>query len=97
MNEVAIIKINDSETKSLIAAEILEDLPQWFGLPERTKEYIEEVYHLPMWAAFDKNHAVGFITLKESSQYTAEIHCMGVKRVIPKSWDRTSSVTRIGA
>mgnify|MGYP003314096742 CR=1 FL=1 len=33
--------INNAEQKESIARIILEQLPEWFGLPDSTKEYIE--------------------------------------------------------
>lgn len=73
-------KIEDQQLKEKIAKEILLDLPEWFGLPESTQEYIEEAKELPFWVAKDKNKYLGFITLKETSIDSAEIHCMGVKK-----------------
>lgn len=46
-------KIKNKEEKKEIARVILEDLPEWFGLPESTENYIEEGEDLPFWAAFE--------------------------------------------
>lgn len=73
-------EIADSAVKASIAAEILADLPEWFGLPESTAGYITESGKLPFWAAFAGDKAVGFIVLKETSPHTAEIYVTGVKR-----------------
>ena len=70
--------ITDSNLKESIATHILADLPDWFGLPESTKDYIEQSRERPFWAAYRNNEAVGFIVLKETSNYTAEIYVMGV-------------------
>ena len=70
--------ITDSDLKENIATLILADLPQWFGLPESTKEYIEQSQQMPFFAAYQRNKPVGFIVLKESSKYTAELFVMGV-------------------
>lgn len=74
-----IIQVENPKEKAQIVAEVLYDLPQWFGLPESTKAYIEESRDLPLWAAMDKDEIIGFITIQETSKSTIEIHCMGVK------------------
>ena len=70
--------ITDKETKKSIASAILNQLPEWFGLPDSTHEYINSSQTMPFWAAYKNDTPVGFITLKETSQYSAEIYVMGV-------------------
>jgi ribosomal protein S18 acetylase RimI-like enzyme len=58
---------------------ILRTLPQWFGIPEATEQYLKDIEGLPtLTASFDRD-AVGFLTLREHSEYAAEIHVMGVR------------------
>ena len=45
-----VTEIFDAQQKKQIAAEILQQLPDWFGLPESTKRYIEESAGMPFWA-----------------------------------------------
>jgi len=71
-------KIDDVKVKGAIAANILADLPGWFGLPDSTAHYIEESCHMPFWAHFDGDMPVGFLALKETGKTTAEIFVMGV-------------------
>ena len=71
-------QITDKDRKEQIARRILLALPDWFGLPESTKAYIESSRELPFWAAFEDGEAVGFLTLKETGPKTVEIHVMGV-------------------
>ena len=78
MNNQMIKEILDSSIKESIARLILNDLEEWFGMPEYTKEYIENSNSMPFFAAYDHKEAVAFISLKETSKYTAEIYCMGV-------------------
>lgn len=80
INNIYIENIKDSEEKSKIVEEVLLDLPEWFGLPESTKSYIEESKELPLLAAKDNNNVIGFITLKETSEDVCEVHCMGIKK-----------------
>ena len=73
-------RVEDPEEKAEIVSEVLLDLPEWFGLPESTKAYINGSRQLPLWAARKHEEIVGFITLRESSPETGDIHCLGVKK-----------------
>ena len=73
-------QIHDSDTKADIAEKILNDLPEWFGIPEYTKDYIGKSKDLPFFAAYDHDQAIGFIVLKATSQSTGDIYCMGVQK-----------------
>lgn len=66
--------IADPSEKARIAEKILTALPDWFGIAESRNEYIEMSRDLPFWA----NDEDGFIVLKPTSRYTAEICVMGV-------------------
>lgn len=72
--------ITDKKQKEKIAESVLLDLPEWFGLPESTREYIEKSQNMPFWAAMEGENPRGFIVLKETSPHTAEIYVMGVKK-----------------
>ena len=72
-------KIEDAELKASIVKDILIGLPNYFGLPESTANYIEESKELDLWAAIFNGEYIGFITLKRTSEDCGEIHCMGVK------------------
>ncbi|MGI6667235.1 MAG: GNAT family N-acetyltransferase [Bacillota bacterium] len=80
MQDSLIAQVEDLGEKARIVSEVLLDLPDWFGLPESTKAYIEQSKHLPLWVAKTGDEVVGFVTLAESSPETGEIHCMGVKK-----------------
>ena len=71
-------EIFDQLLKEKISSSVLLDLPEWFGIPEYTKDYIEKSKDLVFFAAYDNDLPIGFVTLKETSQYTIEIHCMGI-------------------
>lgn len=79
-NKITIHAVKDSTEKADIVAEVLSDLPEWFGLPDSTKEYIENSKNLPLWTAESNGNTIGFITLTNTSEQTAEIYCMGVKK-----------------
>ena len=70
--------IETAEEKETISRTILTQLPEWFGLPERTNEYIHNSKTMPFWTCFDENKPIGFVALKETSEVTAEIYVMGV-------------------
>lgn len=78
MKDIKIIEILEPERKAAIAEGILLALPDWFGLPESTREYVEQSRALPFWAVFLGEEAAGFVTLAFSSRAAAEVHCMGV-------------------
>lgn len=72
--------INDPERKRAIAHEVLTDLPEWFGIPESTEEYIRESGSMPFFAALEGADVLGFMAMKETSPYTCELYVTGVKK-----------------
>lgn len=77
---MTIRKIACDEQKREIARKILEALPEWFGIPEATEEYITGSRGMPFFCAFDGETPVGFLYLKETGRHTAELACMGVRK-----------------
>lgn len=75
-----IIKMEDRETKETICTEILEALPQWFGIPESRVTYAKTCREIPVWVDVEAKVVKGFIAMKETSKYTAEVYVMGVKQ-----------------
>ena len=75
-----IAMISDPGQKRAIAREVLEDLPEWFGIPESTEEYIRESGNKPFFAAMEGEEVLGFMALKETSAYACEIYVTGVKK-----------------
>ena len=73
-----VLKIDEPNQKERIAREILLRLPDWFGVPESTQDYIYGCREKPFWAVFNQSRAYGFIALKETSPDTVEIYVMGV-------------------
>ena len=70
--------ITDPDRREAIAREILEALPDWFGIAESREAYIRESRGQPFWADLEGGAARGFLALKETSPYTAELAVMGV-------------------
>ena len=71
-------QIPDAEEKKRITRQILEALPDWFGIPEAREEYIKNSVEQIFFAAFEQDKAVGFIYLKETGKETVELYVMGV-------------------
>ena len=66
--------------KKAVVAEVLKDLPEWFGIPESTQVYIEGATTLQVWVAYQESDLTGFVSLSYSSEDCAEIDCLGVKK-----------------
>ena len=71
--------MNEAQKKAVVA-EVLHDLPEWFGIPESTQAYIEAAKDLQVWAAYQEGDLLGFVSLSYSSEDCAEIDCLGVKK-----------------
>lgn len=71
-------EITDRDEKRRIASNILAALPDWFGLPESTAEYIKQSADMPFFAAYEEGEAIGFAALKKTSPRTAEVYVMGM-------------------
>lgn len=80
MKELIIKEIVDIKEKEKISREILNDLPEWFGMPESTEEYITDSQDKPFIACFMDNEAVGFVVLNATSDDCADIFVMGIKK-----------------
>ncbi|WP_455061027.1 GNAT family N-acetyltransferase [Parvimonas micra] len=80
MKELIIKEIVDIDEKEKISREILNDLPEWFGMPESTEEYITDSQDKPFIACFMDKEAVGFVVLNATSVDCADIFVMGIKK-----------------
>ena len=76
--EIKIIEEKEVNQKQRIAREILEALPDWFGIPEAREQYIKESADQPFFVAYDSNKPIGFLCLKETGKETVELSVMGV-------------------
>ena len=74
-------EVKGEDQKMAVVAEILRDLPEWFGIPESTQAYIEGAKDLQVWAAYQEGDLLGFVSLSYSSEDCAEIDCLGVKKL----------------
>lgn len=56
-------EIVDKNEKEAIARDILNGLPEWFGMSDSTEEYIKDSQDKPFIACFIGDEAVSFNTL----------------------------------
>ena len=70
--------VDDIEEKQRITKSILTALPEWFGIPKSTENYIRESANEIMVASFEGEKENGFLCLKETGKDTVEIAVMGV-------------------
>lgn len=71
------IIVSDAD-KKIIVRTILESLPDWFGIPEATEEYIADSKGRPFFCAYADDVPIGFLYLKETGRHTVELAVMGV-------------------
>lgn len=71
-------QILNTDEKKKVAREILEALPDWFGIPEAREEYIRDSAEQICIAAMEEGQAAGFLCLKETGKDTMELAVMGV-------------------
>ena len=70
--------IEDRETKSSIARQILESLTEWFEVDESREGYINDSKEWPFFAYYDGDKPAGFLCLKKTGDATMELAVMGV-------------------
>ncbi len=66
------------EEKQGITREILESLPEWFGIWEAREDYILKSASQTAFGAFDEGRPIGFLCLEETGRDTVELYVMGV-------------------
>lgn len=59
---------------------VLRALPDWFGLEESNRAYVENLRKLPGAVAVTGDGVAGFVALEESNPLSFEIHVMGVRQ-----------------
>lgn len=73
------------EGRGAICREVLEALPEWFGVPASVETFVSEADRLPMLACFEPaGDVAGFVSIKLHTAVAAEVYVMGVKR----TWHR---------
>jgi coenzyme F420-0:L-glutamate ligase / coenzyme F420-1:gamma-L-glutamate ligase len=72
-----VVEIEDPAERSRIAESVLSALPEWFGIEEATRRYIDDAATLPTFAA---EPDAGFLCVKQHMPTAAEVYVMGVVR-----------------
>jgi coenzyme F420-0:L-glutamate ligase / coenzyme F420-1:gamma-L-glutamate ligase len=72
-----VVEIREPAERSRVAEAVLRDLPEWFGIEESTRAYIEEAASMPTFAVEPDR---GFLCLKRHTPRAAELYVMGVRR-----------------
>ena len=61
-------------------AGILASVPEWFGIPEATAQYVVDAGRLPSYLAVDGDEVVGVALLAEHFPESRELHLLAVRR-----------------
>jgi coenzyme F420-0:L-glutamate ligase / coenzyme F420-1:gamma-L-glutamate ligase len=72
-----VVEIHEAAERSRVAEAVLRDLPEWFGIEESTRQYIENAATLPTLAV---EPDLGFLSLKQHTPRAAELYVLGVRR-----------------
>lgn len=72
------IQIENDEDKKHITRTILEELPEWFGIPEAREAYICDSAGKVFFCAMENEKDLGFLYLNETGKDTVELAVMGV-------------------
>jgi N-acetylglutamate synthase-like GNAT family acetyltransferase len=70
--------VEKPDEREAAAREVLEALPDWFGIPESREASIRDSRAQPFWADLENGTVRGVLALRETSPYTAELAAMGV-------------------
>ncbi len=74
------IRLLPAREAPAIVEPILRSVPEWFGIEEATRMYIEKSIQLPTWAASVSGVPAGFITLARPYPCSADVFCMAVRK-----------------
>lgn len=80
-----IVEITNDVEKQNIARDILEALPEWFGIPESREEYIRDSVGQSFFCAYTDDKPVGFLYLKQTGKDTIELAAMGVLKELHRN------------
>ncbi len=75
-----IVEIEDPSLKKQITRTVLDNLPEWFGKEDATREYVENAAHYPFIAAEMNGEYVGFYSLREENKDVLDMYVLGVLR-----------------
>lgn len=64
--------------KGQVCADILSDVPEWFGIETANRNYAEKAEKLPTFTARIADKTVGFMSLMLHSEHSAELYVLAV-------------------
>jgi GNAT superfamily N-acetyltransferase len=67
------------ESRGKICREILNELPDWFGIPESIEEYAAFAEQADMLGAVSDGFVSGFVTLRNTSSAASEVYIMAIR------------------
>ena len=70
--------IENEQLKQTIASTVIYNLPEWFGIPESAKEYINTVSKYPFFAAYENNSPIGFYSVRHENKLVLDMYVLGV-------------------
>jgi len=76
--KMRIKKITKQKEKSRICKQVIEALPNWFGLESANKEYIEKSADTDFYVAYMFDKEVGFFSIISHFKETSEIYVCGI-------------------
>lgn len=71
-------EVNNPAEKASICSKILHALPDWFGIEAAKRDYIAGVEHTLYYAVQIGRVPIGFISLVEHNECSAEIYVLGI-------------------
>ncbi len=63
-----------------VCGKVLADLPDWFGIEEANRNYVEKSQSLPTFVARQGENPIGFMSLLIHGPQSAELYVLGVMR-----------------
>lgn len=79
--------------KGAVCRDILESLPEWFGIPSSIDGYVYGVESQPMIVCREpeQHRIVGFVSLRFHGEFAAEAYVLGIRR----EWHRCGAGTKL--
>ncbi len=76
--KTTIIEVLGESRKAQISNDVLRDLPDWFGIEESILAYIVGCKSMPMYAIYENESAISFVSLKTHFKTSCELYVLGV-------------------
>jgi GNAT superfamily N-acetyltransferase len=73
-----IVIVHDGQSE--LCRDVLDDLPEWFGIPAANAAFIEAAAARPMLAAYQAGQLAGIVSLEIHTDFAVELYVLGVKR-----------------